>query len=351
MPRRFLINVAAFVTFISFVFPQNHLAQKFKLPDMNTFISDTLNIQIPIDSTTIGKVTAVKVVDSRDLQGDILGISQTKKYKYIPVDQYLALNQSLADLFQARFVSDSLKLTGTLHISKLILWWDASPVLDKGLCLNAYTTYHDTSGAPLNDWLWEIRLKKEKKEEQAAYLSRFVQELMKQQSEALVKGDFNSEFYPHLYRRQLMSWSEFIFFKDGYAVNVHFTLDFPPDQKSSWKRGSPGLFYRKSDIHESIAIGGKDQQWYRRLSPDWIAKTSSTFRFGFNNFEGGHFDHLAYQNLLYVNVSGQASLEYRPTYHKGLFGGFGLYTGYNILPDVIPQFELGLLLSAGVLLP
>lgn len=148
-----------------------------------------------------------------------------------------------------------------------------------------------------------------------------------------------------------MSWSEFIFFKDGYGVNVHFTLDFPPDQKSSWRRGSPGLFYRKSDIHESIAIGGKDQQWYHRLSPDWIAKTSTAFRFGFNNFEGGHFDHLDYENLLYVNVSGQASIEYRPIYHKGVYGGFGLYTGYNILPDVIPRFDLGLLLSVGVLLP
>lgn len=111
------------------------------------------------------------------------------------------------------------------------------------------------------------------------------------------------------------------------------------------------MFYRKSDIHESIAIGGKDQQWYWRLSPSVISKTSATFRFGFNNFEGGYFKHLEYQNLLYVNVSGQASIEYRPVYHKGLYIGIGIYTGYNILPDVIPQAELGLLVSVGLLLP
>ena len=344
-------KIKVLILILLLTFSNQTLAQKFKLPDLNTFISDTLNIQVPVDSNAVGKRTALKVVDSRNIDGDILGISQTKKYKYIPVDQYLALNQRLADLFQARFVADSLELTGTLHVSKLILWWDGSPVLDKGLSLNAYTTYHDTSGAPINDWLWEIRLKKEKKEEEAAYLSRFVQELINQQSEALARGAFNSEFYPHLYRRQLMSWSEFIFFKDGYGINVHFTLDFPPDQQSTWKRGSPGLFYRKSDIHESIAIGGKDQQWYRRLSQDWIAKTSTTFRFGFNNFEGGHFDHLEYQNLLYVNVSGQASVEYRPVYHKGVYGGFGFYGGYNILPEVIPRLELGLLMSVGVILP
>ncbi len=326
-------------------------AQKFKIPPIETFISDTLEIEVPIDSLIDWNQSTLKVIDSRNLESQILGIRQTKKFKYIPVDQYLALNQSLADLFQAQFVSDSLQVSGILHISNLVLWWDGSPVVDKGLCLNAYTSFHDTSGNPVSDWVWEIRLKKEKKEEEAAYLSRFVQELTRQQSVAISNGEFNPEFYPHLFRRQLMTWSEFIFFKDGYGLNVHFTLDFPPDQKSDWKRGSPGLFYRKSDIHESIAIGGKDQQWYRRLNPNWITQASGTFRFGFNNFEEGHFDHLEYQNLLYLNISGQASLEFRPTYHKGVYGGLGIYTGYNILPDVIPQTELGGFIRLGVLLP
>jgi len=148
-----------------------------------------------------------------------------------------------------------------------------------------------------------------------------------------------------------MTWSEFIFFGDGFAINAHFRLDFPADQESKWMRGSPGLFYRRSDIHESIAIGGKDQQWFQRLSPQWITQVSGTYRFGFNNFEGGHFDHLDYYNLFYLNLSAQASVEYRPVYHKGVYGGIGVYAGYNILPDVIPQAEIGLLLRVGVLLP
>ena len=326
-------------------------AQKFKLPGIETFISDTLNIQVPVDSSLIGQPSPIKVLDSRNLEGSILGIRQTKKYKYIPVDEYLSMNQPLAELFQSQFVKDSITQTGVLHVSNLILWWDGSSYLDKGLCLNAYTSFHNNAGEPVSDWIWEIRLKKEKKEEDAAYLSRFVQELTRQQSQALAAEAFNRELYPHLFRRQLMTWSEFIFFKDGYALNAHFTLDFPPDQKNAWRRGSPGLFYRKSDIHESIAIGGKDQQWYRRISPSLISKTSATFRFGFNNFEGGKFDHLEYQNLLYVNFSGQASIEYRPIYHKGLYGGLGVYAGYSILPDVIPQEELGLFFMVGVLLP
>jgi hypothetical protein len=326
-------------------------AQKFKLPDLDTFVSDTLHIQVPIDSTLNPALSPIQVMDSRPLHGTLLGIGQTKKYKYIPVDQYLSLNQSMAELMQRQFVKDSVAARGTLHLSKLILWWDGAPVLDKGLCLNAYTTYHDTSNQAVSDWLWEIRLKREKKEEEAVYLSRFVQELLRQQSQAIQQADFHPDFYPYLFRRQLMTWSEIIYFKDGYGLNVHFTLDFPPDQESSWKRGSPGLFYRRSAIHESIAIGGKDQKWFWRLSPRFVAETSATFRFGFNNFERGHFDHLAYQNLLYVNVSGQVGINYRPVYHKGVFGGLGLYSGYNILPDVIPQTELGVFVRLGVVLP
>jgi len=326
-------------------------AQKFKLPSIETFISDTLNIDVDQDSSLVPSASPIQVIDSRILDGSILGIRQTKKYRYIPVDQYLALDQPLSDLFQTQFVADSLDLSGTLYLSKLILWTDNSAVLQKGLCLSAYTTFHDTLDQPVSDWIWELRVKREKKEADTLYLGRVIQELAREQSRVLAERDFHSDFYPHLFRRQLMTWSEFIIFEDGFAINAHFRLDFPPDQESKWVRGSPGLFYRRSEIHESIALGGKDQQWYQRLSPSWITQVSGTYRFGFNNFERGEFDHLEYWNLLYLNLSGQASVEYRPIYHKGVYGGLGLYAGYNILPDVIPQTELGLLVRVGLLLP
>ncbi len=281
----------------------------------------------------------------------ILGIRQKKKYKYIPVDQYLSMDQSLSDLFQAQFLLDSLDLRGNLYITHLILWTDNSAVLQKGLCLNAYTTFHDTLGQPLSDWLWELRVEREKKEKESHYLSRVVQELLKQQSQALANRDFHDDFYPYLYRRQLMTWSEFILFQDGFAINAHFTLDFPPDQKLKWKRGSPGLYYRKTSDHESIAMGGFDQQWLKRVSPSWIARSTATFRIGFNNFEQSEFTHVDYQNLLLLNVSSQLILEFRPIYHRGLYGGFGVLAGYNILPDIVNQYELGVLASIGVVLP
>ncbi|MEA3287732.1 MAG: hypothetical protein U9Q77_10225 [Candidatus Marinimicrobia bacterium] len=335
----------------SLAIPSTISAQWFELPTLETFISDTLYITIPQDSTLNDLSSEMQVQDSRAVAGNILGIRQTKIWKYIPVDQYLAMNQSLAVLLQEQFASDSLNLTGTLQITDLILWTDSKPVLDKGLCLNAYTTYHDSVGNPVSDWMWEIRLKKKKKQEEEEYLREVVQTFLAAQSQALSTGDFNREFYPHLYRRQLMTWSEFIFFADGYAINTHLTLDFPTDQQTKWVRGSPGVFYRKAEHYESLAIGGWDQQWFRRLSPNWVAKTVGTFRFGFNNFERSEYTHLDYWNLFYVNLSGMGVLEYHPVNHTGLYASIGFYQGMNILPDVIPQFEPGLFFSLGVLLP
>lgn len=335
----------------SLILSKVQAANKFEWPTLADFISDTLYIDVPQDSSIDLALSRIKVLDSRDLAETIIGIRQTRVLRYIPVDQYLALDQPLSTIFRSQFISDSLAVAGTLHLSNLTLWTDNSAVQQKGLCLSAYTTFHDTSNLPISDWIWELRVKREKKEADSLYLGRVIQEFAREQSQALAASEFNPAFYPHLFRRQLMTWSEIILFEDGYAVNVHFTLNFPADQQSTWKRGSPGLFYRRTSVHESIAIGGMDQQWFKRLSPDWITQLSGTYRFGFNNFERGKFTHVEYQNLLYINVSGQASIEYRPIYNRGLYGGLGLYAGYSLLPDIVPQAELGLLLRVGMMLP
>jgi len=326
-------------------------SDRFRIPPLSEFISDTLFIHLPQDSSDSSHPTQLVVTDERSLEGAIIGIRQTTRLKYIPVDQYLALPQSLSQVFQSQFARDSIQQTGRLNIGELILWQDNSAYGQKGLCLSAYTTLHDTLGQPLSDWIWELRVKKEKKEADTLYLGRVIQAFAAAQSQALKRQDFRSSFYPYLFRRQLMAWSEMILFQDGYAINAHFTLDFPPDQQEKWIRGTPGLYYRRSSQHESIAIGGIDQHRYQRLNHTWITQFSGTFRFGFNNFRRGGFTHLAYQNLLFLNLSTQVSLEYRPVYHRGLYGGLGLYAGYNILPDVIPQFERGALVRVGVLLP
>jgi hypothetical protein len=174
---------------------------------------------------------------------------------------------------------------------------------------------------------------------------------MRQQSRALSQGDFNPEFYPHLYRRQFMTWYDLIIFGNGFGLNAHLTLDFPADQEEHWVRGAPGIYYRQGRHHETISIGGPDQHWFWRLNEKLLVKINATYRFGFNNFDRDHYGHLEIWNLFYTGITSHAALEYRPVYHRGLYAGIGLFQSFQVLPEVLPMCELGASLTLGLLLP
>jgi len=322
--------------------------EKFNISD---FIADTLTITLPIDTLNIDGTTRLKVVDSRPAPGPLIGIQNTKKLKYIPVDQYLVLEKDLAQTLTDYSRREPTSLNGTLYIKSLVHWWDGSPFLDKGRKLNAYTLLADSSGKVIGDWLWEFTLRPAKKQSDSSVIALLMDRWLIEQAEAVQQPNFQRSIYPYLYRRQLMGWTDFILLPDGYIVNAHLTLDFPADRQKSWIRGSPGIFYRRGHHHQSIAVGGQDQQWYSRLSDNFVRRLNVAFRVGVNNFDSDKYPHMDYWNLMLVNLSANAAFEYRPVYLKGLFAGIGLHTSINILPDVIDRVEPGLLLTGGFILP
>lgn len=322
-----------------------------KIPSLDDFIADTLHVDIPLDSLNSDFQTSLSVRDTRDMPANILDIQQTDRYKVIPVDQYIALNRPLAELFAERFARDSVAFAGTLYISSLKMWYDNKPFLAKGRRLNAYTILYDSTKKPVSDWIWEVAVKKVRKEDEADQIRRMVMKWLTLQSEAIQNQAFNPQLYPYLFRRQLMVWTEVIVLADGYGLNAHLTLDFPPEQERKWIRGSPGVYYRKAAYHESIAIGGLDQQWYRRINDHWVVRIAATGRLGFNNFDNQRYSHLDPWNVIFLNIASLVSLDYRPVYQHGVFGGVGLFNSFSILPRVIDPYEFGISLTVGVILP
>jgi len=332
-------------------------APRWKLPfsrskfDIRDFIADTLLITLPVDTAFIAGETNLTIVDERWPSGRLLGIQSTRKWKYIPVDQLLMLNRDLSLAARDYCRRDSLRTSGTLYIKKLVYWKDDSPFFNPGRKLNAYCLLTDGVGQVMSDWLWEYTLKLKKKQKDSTIIAEMMNRWLIEQTEAIRRENFHEQIYPYLYRRQMMSWADYILLTDGYAVNVHLTLDFPADREKAWIRGSPGMFYRRGRYHQSLAIGGKDQQWYARLNSSWIRRLNLTLRFGVNNFDHSHYEHLDIWNLFLFNLSVNAALEYRPVYLKGFFGGLGLHTALNVLPEVIGRVEPGLLFTMGWILP
>jgi len=315
-------------------------------------IADTLYVSTYADALTLTDFPAIQILDERVDPPTIIGIQQIKKWRYIPVDQYIALNEPLET--QLTKFSQKFQVTGnqTLVIDHLSLWYDASPTFGAARTLNGYTRLVDSSGKTVRDWQWELREKTTRKQAPSDNIAILLNKWMIAQTESLQKRPVSDlPVSPYRYRRQMIPWTDIIGLRDGYIVIAHLALDYPADQMQKFIRGSPGIYYRKSSEHESIAIGGKDQQWYFRLTPSWLARLNTTIRVGFNNFNPRKYEYVDFWNIMLVNLGFNASLEYRPVYHKGLFVGAGLHQAVNILPSVINTLEIGWLFSIGLVLP
>lgn len=323
--------------------------QFLKIPD---FISDTLLITFRTDSVVDDTNPIIKqVIDERSLPGNVLTIQQTEKWRVIPVDQFVAISPSLSAVMAHQFQQDSLQFTGELRLGQMYLWNDQNPMFNKGRKINAITTLMDTSGKPIGDWCWEITIKKRKKETDAEVIKNLVEKWCREQSQAIRSADYNPNLYPYLYKRQLLTWMNIVYFRDGYALDAHFTLDYPPARSKKWIRGSKGLFYRKAAHHESLGFSSGNQIWYKRFNNQFIGWISTSLHIGGNNFDPDYYSHLGLENILFVDVDALAAVEYHPLFYKGLYAGLGVFQSGILLPRVGPRAETGFSFTVGLALP
>jgi|UPI00039C6212 hypothetical protein len=342
----------AWLFILNLVVNASRLFPQFRPLRLTEFIADTVVISSIADSLMPIEPATQFINDNRNLPPTILGIHQTEKLKFLPVDQYLALSTPLANqLAQVMHYYNSY-VAGILVVDYLSLWHDGKPAFGSGYRLNAYTRLLDSTGKTFRDWQWELHHRPSRKQTAPECYSILYNQWLSEQAIAVKLNPVTAApISPYRYRRQLTTWLDWIKLADGYILVAHLTLDYPADQLPKFIRGSPGIYYRRSSKHESIAIGGKDQQWYRRLNSHWLTRAYFTYRVGFNNFNPHAFDQVDFWNIVLLNLSCGVSCEYRPIYHRGLFVGAGLHQSVNLLPTVIRQFDTGILFTVGVVLP
>jgi len=317
------------------------------------FIADTLVINLPEDSSLIAADMPLRIVDYRETPGSFLGIRQIKKWRYIPVDQYLVLPESLSTALGRYLPADTARSDIALAIDNIFIWYDGSPMFGDGWKLNGRTRLVGGKESTIRDWQWEQRIKKKRKQEIEDVIGELVGNWMLAQGKVLNEETSVRNAPPYRYRRQLLFQVDTIILPDGYILDGRLSFDFPADQMGSYIRGAPGmqLYYRKSSRHESVAVGGSKQQWLKRLRPSWLARLDLSFRIGFNSFNPDKYDYIHWRNIFLVNAGLTAAVEYRPPYYRGLFAGVGLHQSVNVLPEVVPRYATGLVLTAGVILP
>jgi len=340
-----LLTILACTVLVTGAYPQES--------GWSQFIADTLVIKLPEDSSYTTADPLLPILDKRETPGPVLGIRQIKKWRYIPVDQYLVLAEPLSAPLGRYLPVDNVQLGDTLVIDNISLWYDGSPMFLQGWTLNGRTRLVNGGGAIVRDWQWEHRVKKKRKQKPEDAIGRLMGEWMSAQAKALNEDRPARRSSPYRYRRQLLFQVNTIKLLDGYILDGRLSLDFPADQLDRYIRGAPGMsiYYRKSSRHESIAVGFKEQQWLVRLRPSWLGRLNLSFRIGGNSFNPDKFDYVHWRNIFLINIGLTTAVEYRPKYHKGLFAGAGLHQSVNVLPEVVPRYAIGLVLTAGVILP
>lgn len=328
-----------------------HAKSTAQLIDSRKLIADTLRISVPVAESDQSSGRNFQVVDNRQNSPRVLGVRQVNRYLIIPVDQYLILNDSLANVFR-KLLAPAIRDSGwTLYIDKLDIWHDDRPFLARGWMLNAETRLTGADGNLISLWQWEFKRKQVRKQKFDQLISVLMQEWLINQQSAMIMHQYYQPPKIHPYRRVLHLWENTVFFKDGYAIDGRLSLYYPADQQQSFLRGVPGIYYRHSPNRESIAIGGKDLHWYYRASENWLLSLSGAGRIGFNRFNPNVYDYLDWWNLFLVNIGMTVKFEWNPQYHRGITAGVGLYQDVNLLPEVVDRFDPGLLLSIGLCLP
>lgn len=118
-------------------------------------LADMLIIPFSIDSAQISSVIELVVLDNREVAGPFLGIRQVKKWRYVPVDQYLVLEIPLTQVFGRGTRTDTQPLFATLAIENLSIWHDPSLFCSSAWTLNARSLLLDSLGTPVRQWQWE----------------------------------------------------------------------------------------------------------------------------------------------------------------------------------------------------
>ena len=323
-----------------FLIPEQITAGDFSIQKL---ISDTLEITIQIDSSAVDQ-NALTVLDLRPNDGTHLVVTQINRYLYIPVDRFVVLNLPLASIMGVKLHSPLPGSNMILSVNHLNIWMDKGPLFARRWKLNAQTNLQFGDPVKTVTWNWDIRLPRDRTlKDLDQKFFRLLELWLQALQIKLDNTDFETATSGPIpnYKRQLDTWCDLVVFPDGNSINTRLLLEYPEDQLTRWIRGNPGIYYSRFIRYESVAIGGLEQMWYRRLSANSVSRYGMTGRLGFNSFNPDYFDHVEWHNIFLVQLSAQISLDYYLGENQRYYLGIGIFQSGNILPDNVPRFNTG----------
>jgi len=337
-------NILKIITYLIFV---NCILAKISFDNI---LSDTVEVSINIYSDKKTNDSNIKVIDHRTYKDRVLCISETKKF-FIPVDLYVILDKPVSQYLEKYISIYCPDKKGTLYLNDLNIEYENQTFLSKGFLLNAYTLLTDEQGKLISSWTWEIKLKAPQKEKKPEYYSQLLDKFFTNQAKYIAEEKYSPNTYPYLYKRNLYLWTEFLVFPKSFCIIPRMMLYYPEGMNKKFARATRYIYYKKSNIHESIGINGLNYFSYTRIDQNFLRVCNVNINFGINNFNPKKIKHTEYFNILMFNILTGYSFEYNRYHRKGFIAGCGLYLQINILPTEIDKIEPGLSFYIGYKIP
>lgn len=321
------------------------------LDKLNTdFLTDTVTIST--DSLTF-ELMDVNVVDNRPNKGKVFSISQGRKrdtmefpdstfklkikkgfnrfiYKYVPIDIIYELDKPLEDLIDSQPGSNGDSVKKTLEINHLEFGYDYSGRGGSRRVLNGQSQLKSPSGEILNEWQWDISLKRKKNEKLERLSGRVLEKWVNDQNEAIKSENINP-ISPYPYKRFIFGRLDYAKFPDGYRVDWHVSLNYPMDQQHKFEQGLPGfgVTYQRMDSYSIFSLFKNGKQKFTRLNKSFVSRLTYGYGVGIVNYDPDRFANLKGDHLYNINGFGAYNIEYRPQFHEGLYGGIGVIVDIN----------------------
>lgn len=349
--------------FIGFVF----LFSPYSLSIGQTFVQDTLKVQFPRLIEGPNSFTIEAVTDLRDGSSDVLGISETTHYVFVPVDLIICLDQPLAETVQSilsRVNADSNQPTFQLAIEDFDVSRRSGSWIYPHYRVSAAIKVHGQTPSGREK---EVRLLYESKSRTKFFgdkpkvgykkvLGKFSGELAHDLDQLVRTQNWNSllknpRFHLGLKmpKRNHLIWQADGFYgSKGWLMDVSLLFVQREAEKKFYQGRGKFLRYRNMDDYESIEYGLSIDRWNMRFHEYWMFECKSIFALGINKWKDiDTVDHKFYDAFL-LDFSLSQGFIFNPLHTSGLTFGIGVMENLFYVYSKGLEFQAGVFVRAGV---
>lgn len=301
-------------------------------------VYDSLKVNFGNNNNQAFGVCINELTDKRNSNPNFIGVFESNKYLFVPVDKYIALDKSLIDNLRLMFSEnqDYEPLNCfNIEVKEFVLstrnqFFTKKYVVHSILSVSQLQT--DNQNKAIGHLIYEVSVSKRGKSKigfEAALESwkeKFTYDMIKlsvcprNDSLCLVPNLVSPSYS---IRKQLMVGLESSFWIDTWLLDAELFFSKPESEKRFFRKAY-GFRYRKQDKFQSFESIISNDQYHIRLSKYFTTVTKSKLYLGLNLWNDEEYSSRGFEDVFLLDYSMGQSLIFNPYYKRGITASLGI---------------------------